>query len=29
VSWLVTFASSDPNVAGSSHCEVTSLTINN
>jgi hypothetical protein len=29
VSWLVTFASSDPNVQGSSHCESTSLTINN
>jgi len=29
VSWLVTFTSSDPNVAGSSHCEVTSLTITN
>jgi hypothetical protein len=29
VSWLVTFTSSDPNVAGSSHCEVTSLTISN
>jgi hypothetical protein len=29
VSWLVNFTSSDPNVANSSHCEVTSLTINN
>jgi hypothetical protein len=29
VSWLVTFTSSDPNVQGSSHCESTSLTINN
>jgi hypothetical protein len=29
VSWLVTFASTDPNVAPSTHCEVTSLTINN
>jgi hypothetical protein len=29
VSWLITFASTDPNVVGSSHCEVTSLTINN
>jgi hypothetical protein len=29
VSWLVTFSSSDPNVAGTSHCENTSLTINN
>jgi hypothetical protein len=29
VSWLVTFTSSDPNVAGSSHCESTSLTITN
>ena len=29
VSWLVTFTSSDPNVANSSHCEVTSLTITN
>jgi len=29
VSWLVTFTSSDPNVASSSHCESTSLTINN
>jgi hypothetical protein len=29
VSWLITFTSTDPNVAGSSHCEVTSLTINN
>jgi len=29
VSWLVTFTSTDPNVAGSSHCESTSLTINN
>jgi hypothetical protein len=29
VSWMVTFTSSDPNVAGSSHCESTSLTINN
>ena len=29
VSWLVNFTSSDPNVANSSHCEVTSLSINN
>jgi hypothetical protein len=29
VSWLVTFASGDPNVSGSSHCESTSLTIKN
>jgi hypothetical protein len=29
VSWLVTFTSSDPNVAGSNHCESTSLTITN
>jgi hypothetical protein len=29
VSWLVTFTSSDPNVADSSHCESTSLTITN
>jgi len=29
VSWLVTFTSADSNVAGSSHCEVTSLTISN
>jgi len=29
VSWLVTFTSTDPNVTGSSHCEVTSLTISN
>ena len=29
VSWLVTFTSSDPNVGPSSHCESTSLTINN
>jgi hypothetical protein len=29
VSWEVTFTSSDPNVASSSHCEVTGLTINN
>jgi hypothetical protein len=28
-SWLVTFTSTDNNVTGSSHCEVTSLTINN
>jgi hypothetical protein len=28
-SWLVTFTSTDNNVAGSSHCESTSLTINN
>jgi hypothetical protein len=28
-SWLVTFTSSNPNVAGSSHCESTSLTITN
>ena len=29
VSWLITFTSTDSNVSGSSHCEVTSLTINN
>jgi hypothetical protein len=29
VSWLVTFTSTDNNVTGSSHCEVTSLTITN
>jgi hypothetical protein len=29
VSWLVTFTSSDPNVANTSHCELTSLTITN
>jgi hypothetical protein len=29
VSWLVTLTSTDPNVAGSMHCEVTSLTITN
>jgi len=29
VSWLVTFTSNDSNVQGSSHCESTSLTINN
>jgi hypothetical protein len=29
VSWLVTFTSGDSNVTGSSHCESTSLTINN
>jgi hypothetical protein len=29
VSWLVTFTSSDPNVASSSHCESTTLTITN
>jgi hypothetical protein len=29
VSWLVTFTSSDPNVAPSGHCESTSLTITN
>jgi hypothetical protein len=29
VSWLVTFTSTDTNVAGSSHCESTSLTITN
>jgi hypothetical protein len=29
VSWLVNFTSSDANVANSSHCESTSLTINN
>ncbi len=29
VSWLVTFTSTDPNVSGSNHCEVTSLTITN
>jgi hypothetical protein len=29
VSWLITFTSSDQNVAGSSHCESTSLTITN
>jgi len=28
-SWLVTFTSTDSNVASSSHCESTSLTINN
>jgi hypothetical protein len=28
-SWLVTFASTDNNVTGSSHCESTSLTITN
>jgi hypothetical protein len=28
-SWLVTFTSTDPNVTSSSHCESTSLTINN
>jgi hypothetical protein len=28
-SWLVTFTSTDPNVAGSMHCETTNLTINN
>jgi hypothetical protein len=28
-SWLVTFTSTDANVAGSSHCESTTLTINN
>jgi hypothetical protein len=29
VSWLVSFVSSNGNVAGSSHCELTRLTINN
>jgi len=29
VSWKVAFASSDSNVASSSHCEVTGLTITN
>jgi hypothetical protein len=29
VSWKITFTSTDNNVAGSSHCEVTSLTITN
>jgi hypothetical protein len=29
VSWLVVFTSSDPNVASSEHCEVTSLTVTN
>ena len=29
VSWLVTLTSTDPNVSGSSHCESTSLTVNN
>jgi hypothetical protein len=29
VSWKVTFASTNPNVAGSSHCESTTLSINN
>ena len=29
VSWKVTFTSTDPNVAGSSHCESTTLSINN
>ena len=29
VSWLVTFSSTNTNVAGSSHCEKTSLTITN
>jgi hypothetical protein len=29
VSWLVTFISTDPNVAGSFHCESSNLTINN
>jgi len=29
VSWLITFTSTDSNVSGSTHCEVTSLTINN
>ena len=29
VSWLVTFTSTDSNVASSSHCENTSLTITN
>ncbi len=28
-SWLIHFTSSDPNVTGQSHCESTSLTINN
>jgi hypothetical protein len=29
VSWMVTFTSTNPNVGNSSHCESTSLTINN
>ena len=29
VSWLIIFTSTDPNVAGSVHCEVTTLTISN
>jgi hypothetical protein len=29
VSWLVSFTSSDSNVAPSSHCESTNLTITN
>jgi hypothetical protein len=29
VSWLITFTSTDPNVTGSNHCEVSNLTINN
>jgi hypothetical protein len=29
VSWLVTFTSTDSNVTNSSHCESTTLTINN
>jgi hypothetical protein len=29
VSWLVQFTSSNANVSGSSHCEVTALTITN
>ena len=29
VSWLVTFTSTDPNVSGSTHCEMTSLTVTN
>jgi hypothetical protein len=29
VSWLITFTSTDSNVTGSSHCESTSLVINN
>jgi hypothetical protein len=29
VSWKVSFSSTDSNVAGSSHCESSSLTITN
>jgi hypothetical protein len=29
VSWLISFASSDPNVSSSSHCESTNLTVSN